>query len=71
MVAERFPELSELSIEEKRDLISDLCDDIANQEAARPDPTIVEILEKRWENHSKDPSGAVTLEEFRRRVGRD
>lgn len=70
MVADRFPELSKLSIEEKRDLVSDLCEEIAEYEAASPDPQIVEILEKRWQNHCDDPAGAVTLEEFRKRIGR-
>ncbi len=71
MIVERFPELSELSLEEKRALVSDLCEEIAEQEGSRPDPRIVEILERRWKAHCDDPSGSITLEEFRKRVQRD
>lgn len=71
MVAERFPELSKLSVEEKRALISDLCQEIAEADNGHPDPAIVEILEERWKQHCEDPTGAITLEEFRRRIGKD
>lgn len=71
MVAERFPELSELSVEEKRALVSELCEEIAEHEGSSPDPAIVEILERRWKDHCEDPSGSITLEEFRKRIGRD
>ena len=71
MIAEKYPELSKLSIEEKRDLVAELCEEIAAQDANGPDPVIVEILESRWKAHCEDPSGEVTLEEFRKRIGMD
>ena len=67
MIAERFPELAKLPIEEKRLLLSELCEDISSPQA--PDPDIVKILEDRWKTYEDDPSGAVTLEEFRKRIG--
>ena len=71
MIAEKYPELSELTVDEKRDLVADLCEEIASQDAEGPDPAIVGILESRWKAHCDDPSGAVTLEEFRKRIGMD
>ena len=67
MIAERFPELAKLPIDEKRLLLNDLCEDISSPDA--PDPSIVRILEERWKAYEDDPSGAATLEEFRKRIG--
>jgi putative addiction module component (TIGR02574 family) len=67
MIAERFPELAKLPIDEKRLLLNELCEDISSSDA--PDPNIVKILEERWKAYEDDPSGAVTLEEFRKRIG--
>ena len=67
MIAERFPELAKLPIDEKRLLLSELCEDISSP--TTPDPDIVKILEERWKAYKDDPSGAVTLEEFRKRIG--
>lgn len=67
MIAERFPELAKLPIDEKRLLLKELCEDISSPDA--PDPDIVKILEERWKAYQDDPSGAVTLEEFRKRIG--
>ena len=67
MIAERFPELVGLPLEEKRIVLSELCEEIVPSSA--PDPEIVKILEKRWKDYQTDPSGGITLEEFRRRIG--
>ena len=69
MIAERFPGLAELPLEEKRLLLNELCEDIASTDQDSPDPRIVKLLEERWQAHENDPSGALTLEEFRRRPG--
>jgi len=69
MIAERFPELAKLSEEDKRLLVSELCEDLTEQNG-KPDPRIVEELESRWKRFESDPSGSVTLEEFRRRIGK-
>lgn len=69
MIADRFPDLPKLTLEEKRLLLNELCEDIASADQNSPDPRIVEILEERWRSHQDDSSGALTLEEFRRRIG--
>lgn len=69
MITERFPEILELSLEDKRLLIKELCDEVAAEDQEEPNPDIVRILEERWAAHVSDPSGALTLEEFRKRIG--
>ena len=69
MIAERFPEIADLPIVEKRLLLNELCESIASSDAGSPDPNVVKILEERWASHQSDPSGALTLEEFRKRIG--
>jgi len=69
MIAERFPELAKLPLDEKRLLLNELCEDIASSDQENPDPRIVKLLEERWQAHQNDPSGALTLEEFRERIG--
>ncbi len=70
MIVEKFPELANLPIEQKRTLVGELCDEIHSYDSETPDPAVVKILESRWQAHLDDPSGAVTLEEFRRRIGK-
>jgi len=69
MIAEKFPELAKLPLREKRLLLSELCEEIALADQDSPDPEIVKILEERWKAHQDDPSGAITLEDFRKRIG--
>jgi putative addiction module component (TIGR02574 family) len=68
MILERFPELSSLPPQEKRLLIRELCEELTDSVDRDPDPTIVALLEKRWKAYENDPSGALTLEEFRERL---
>jgi putative addiction module component (TIGR02574 family) len=68
MIAEKFPEIAKLPIDEKRLLLSELCEDIASIDQESPDPRIVAVLEERWKAHERDPSGELTLEEFRKRI---
>ncbi|MDF1741804.1 MAG: addiction module protein [Verrucomicrobiales bacterium] len=58
-----------LNSEDKRLLINELWDDIEGEDAKSPDPGIVEILESRWKKYESDPTTAMTLEEFRERIG--
>jgi putative addiction module component (TIGR02574 family) len=69
MIAERFPELASLPLSEKRLLLNELCETIAMEDQESPDPKIVNLLEERWKAHQEDPSAAITLEEFRKRIG--
>jgi putative addiction module component (TIGR02574 family) len=68
MILERFPELLNLPAQEKRLLISELCEDLTDSIRQEPDPKIVALLEERWKAYEEDPSGALTLEEFRERM---
>jgi len=68
MIAEKFPEIADLPMEDKRLLISELCEEVAGCSEA-VNPAIARILEQRWKDHTDDPAGAVTLEEFRKRIG--
>ena len=69
MIAERFPELSKLSIEEKRRLMNELWNEISQRELETRDPALVELLEQRWRHYESNPETAVSLEEFRLRIG--
>ena len=69
MIVERFPEIAELSLEEKKRLMNELWDEISRSDIERPDPAIVELLDQRWRHYEKNPETAVSLEEFRRRTG--
>jgi len=50
-------------------LLAELCDDIDGTSRETPDPQIVKILEERWTAYEADPTSAITLEEFRKRIG--
>ena len=67
MIVERFPEIAALPNEEKRILVSELCEDLASSKDGA-DPAIVRILEERWSQYEANPSSAITLEEFRKRI---
>lgn len=67
MIAEKFPGIETLPKDEKRLLVSELCESLAAPDSV--DPAIVRILEQRWAEHEVDPSGAMTLEAFRKRIG--
>lgn len=70
MIAERFPGIATLPVEEKRLLLDELCRDLGELDAEQPDPNIIEILEQRWKEYEAHPSTAMTLEEFRKRLGK-
>ena len=54
MIAERYPELANLPLDEKRALLNELCEDIASSDQDSPDPRIVKLLEDRWEKFRRD-----------------
>jgi len=68
MIAERFPELGKLSLEEKRRLMNELWDEVSRGALETADPAIVELLEQRWRQYESNPETAITIEEFRRRI---
>jgi putative addiction module component (TIGR02574 family) len=69
MIVERIPEISKLTQQDKRLLINELWDDIEELDAGEPNPAVVRILQERWNEFEENPSAAMTLEEFRSRIG--
>jgi putative addiction module component (TIGR02574 family) len=65
---ERFPEIAALSLDEKRELMDELWEEVYGSETGQPDPATVALLKERWEQYEADPSTAITLEEFRKRL---
>lgn len=71
MIAERIPEIAQLSIAEKLQLANELWDEVEHREAEVPfDQAVLELLERRSAEFAKDPASAVTWEEFKRRLGK-
>ncbi len=69
MIVERFPELAKLSVEEKKRLIDELWQEVSGSETEEPDPELVRLLEQRWRAYERNPETAMTIEEFRHRIG--
>ncbi len=69
MIVEKFPDIAGLSLEEKRRLMNELWQEISQTVAERPDPAVVELLEQRWRHYEQNPQTAISLEEFRHRIG--
>ncbi len=68
MIAEKFPALKQLSLEEKWLLANELIDEVEDQQAALPTPEAIRnIVEQRFADYERDPSTALTLEAFKLR----
>lgn len=62
-------ELAALSLEEKAEVIDFLLPAVVGAEDDEISPELMAELERRIDAHEKDPSGAITLEEWRRERG--
>jgi putative addiction module component (TIGR02574 family) len=68
MIVEQIPAVKELSLEQKWLLANELWEEIEEQQEALPtSPEIVALVEQRFAEFARDPSTAMTLEEFKRR----
>jgi putative addiction module component (TIGR02574 family) len=68
MIAEKIPAVSQLSVDEKWMLANELWDEIEeHQEQVSTSPDILALIQRRFEDYERDPSTAMTLEEFKRR----
>jgi putative addiction module component (TIGR02574 family) len=68
MIAEQIPAVKELSLQDKWLLANELWDEVEeHQEALPSSPEIISIVEQRFADHERDPSTALSLEEFKRR----
>ena len=71
MIADRIPQLAELTVEEKLLLANELWDEVERREKEIPfDDAVLKLLERRAADFQQDPSSAVTWEEFKRRLGK-
>lgn len=68
MIAEQLSAVNQLSIEEKWMLANELWNEVEeHQDELKNSPEIVALVEKRFADYERDPSTAMTLEEFKRR----
>ena len=70
MITERIPQIKSLSIQEKKLLMNELWEEIRQSGEEEPDPAVIALLQSRWDHYLANPDSAITLEEFRKRLGR-
>jgi putative addiction module component (TIGR02574 family) len=69
MIAERFPGLEALSVEEKLILVDELWDEIAARpEAFPPREDHLELIEQRLDHYRKHPDDVVAWENVKARI---
>lgn len=67
MNAATLPAIAGLSLEEKWSLAVELWDEVDERQAELPtNPAILKIVEQRFAEFERDPSTAMTLEQFKR-----
>jgi hypothetical protein len=67
MIAERIPQLSTLTKDEKWQLMVELEEELWDDESDKPE-AILAVLEERRRYYEEHPESAMTLEEARRRM---
>jgi putative addiction module component (TIGR02574 family) len=68
MIAEKIPAVSQLSVDEKWMLANELWDEVEeHQESLSTSPAIIALVQQRFDEYERDPSTAITLEDFKRR----
>ncbi|MES2594537.1 MAG: addiction module protein [Verrucomicrobiota bacterium] len=68
MITEKIPAVSQLSVDEKWMLANELWDEVEeHQEGLSTAPGIIALVQQRFEEYQRDPSTAMTLEDFKRR----
>ncbi len=68
MIAKQIPAVKKLSLEDKWRLANELWDEVEERQRELPtSPEIVAIVKHRFAEHQRDPSTAMSLEEFKRR----
>lgn len=60
-------ELSALSLEEKNEVVTFLMPFVTPTDSEGISSEILEILENRLQEHRADPTGSITLEQFKNR----
>jgi putative addiction module component (TIGR02574 family) len=68
MIAETLPALTGMSIEDKWTLAVELWDEVSERQQELPtNQAILDVVEQRFADYERDPSTAMTLEEFKRK----
>lgn len=68
MIAEQIPAVKNLSLEDKWLLANELWNEVEKHQKKLPtSPEIMAIVKQRFADHERDPSTAMSLEEFKRR----
>ncbi len=68
MIADKLPAIAGLSIEDKWSLAVELWDEVDQRQEELPtNPAILKIVEQRFADYERDPSTAMTLEQFKRK----
>lgn len=68
MIAEQIPAVQQLSLQEKWLLANELWDEVDERQHELPtNPEIMAVIEQRLAEYEPDPSGAMNLEDFKRR----
>ncbi|HRH98798.1 MAG TPA: addiction module protein [Prosthecobacter sp.] len=68
MIAEKLPAVASLSLEEKWSLAVELWDEVSEHQQELPtNQAILDVVEQRFADFERDPSTAMTLEEFKRK----
>lgn len=68
MIVEKIPAVSQLSVDEKWMLANELWDEVEeHQERLSTSPDIIALVQQRFDDYERDPSTAMTLEDFKRR----
>ena len=67
MITGQLPSVSHLSIDEKWVLANQLWNEVEeHQDDLTTNPAIMELVQKRFEDYERDPSSAMTLDDFKR-----
>ena len=68
MIAERIPAVKQLSLQDKWLLANELWEEVEeHQQKLTTSPEIMAVVEQRFAEFERDPSTAMSLEEFKRR----
>lgn len=68
MIADQIPAVSQLSLKDKWLLANELWEEVEEHQQDLPtSPEVMALVEKRFAEYERDPSTALSLEEFKRR----
>ena len=68
MIADQIPAVKQLSLRDKWLLANELWEEVEeHQQGLATSPEIMAVVEKRFAEYERDPSTAMSLEEFKRR----